>query len=63
MQKAYGEKSADGRRFIKSPELSKAFTETEAYVQIYMELAGNPDAAAAFFNAIIPKDNPPPVSK
>ena len=28
---SYGEKSDDGRRFIKSEELSKAFSETEAY--------------------------------
>ena len=29
--KAYGEKSADGRRFVKSEELSKEFSETNAY--------------------------------
>ena len=29
--KAYGEKSADGKRFIKSKELSEAFAQTEAY--------------------------------
>lgn len=52
--KAYGEKSADGRRFMKSEEISRAFSETEAYNQIFMDLATNSDAAAAFINGIIP---------
>ena len=52
--KAYGEKSADGRRFMKSEEISKAFSETEAYSEIFMELALNTDAAAAFVNGIMP---------
>ena len=52
--KAYGEKSADGRRFIKSEEISQAFAQTEAYSEIFMELALNTDAAAAFVNGIMP---------
>lgn len=52
--KAYGEKSADGRRFIKSEEISKAFSETEAYSEIFMELALNESEAAAFVNGIMP---------
>lgn len=52
--KAYGEKSPDGKRFMKSYEISKAFSETEAYNQIFMDLATNADAAAAFINGIIP---------
>ena len=52
--KAYGEKSADGRRFMKSEEISRAFSETEAYNQIFMDLATNSEAAAAFINGIIP---------
>lgn len=53
--RSYGEKSADGRRFIKSPELSEAFSQTEAYVQLFEELSSDADAAAAFVNGIIPK--------
>ena len=53
--KSYGIKSDDGRRFIKSAEISEAFSQTEAYVQLYMELVTNPEAAADFANAIIPK--------
>jgi hypothetical protein len=52
--KAYGEKSPDGRRFIKTEELSKGFSETEAFVELFMELATNADAAATFFNGIVP---------
>lgn len=54
--KAYGEKSADGKRFVKSEELSEAFAQTEAYSNIFMRLATNADAAAAFVNGIIPSD-------
>lgn len=53
--KAYGEKSADGKRFIKSEEISTAFSQTEAYSDLYMVLATNADEAAKFFNAIIPE--------
>ena len=52
--KAYGEKSADGKRFIKSDELRTAFSQTEAYSILFMELATNADAAAAFVNGIVP---------
>lgn len=52
--KAYGEKSADGRRFIKSRELSEAFSQTEAYNKIFMELVTDDVAAAAFANELIP---------
>ena len=52
--KAYGEKSPDGKRFIKSEEISTAFSQTEAYSQIFMELATDSDAAAAFVNGIVP---------
>lgn len=54
--KAYGIKSDDGRRFIKSEEISKEFEQTEAYSILYMELASDDNAAAEFVNGIIPKD-------
>lgn len=53
--KSYGEKSPDGKRFIKSPELSEAFTQTEAYSDLFTELMSDADKAADFINAIIPK--------
>ena len=52
--KAYGEKSPDGKRFIKNQELRDGFAQTEAYSDLFMELATNADAASAFVNGIIP---------
>lgn len=54
--KAYGIKSDDGRRFIKSEEIAKEFEQTEAYSILYIELASDDNAAAEFVNGIIPKD-------
>ena len=60
--KSYGVKSPDGKRFIKSEELSTAFAQTEAYSVLFMELATNAEEAAAFVNGIMPsidkKSNP-----
>ena len=57
---AYGEKSADGKRFVKTDEngrpLSVAFSETEAYSILFMELATDDVKAAEFVNGIIPSD-------
>lgn len=53
--KAYGEKSPDGKRFIKSEELSTAFAQTEAYSTLFMELATDHEAASVFINGIIPQ--------
>jgi len=53
---SYGEKSPDGRRFIKSDALSEAFAQTEAYSNLYMELISDASAAAAFINGIVPAD-------
>lgn len=54
--KAYGQKSPDGKRFIKSKELATEFSQTEAYSQLFMELATDADKAAAFVNGIMPSD-------
>ena len=54
--KTYGEKSADGRRFIKSQELRDAFEQTEAYSELFMELASNAQMAAEFVNGVLPKE-------
>lgn len=54
--KSYGVKSDDGKRFIKSPELSEAFSQTEAYSELYMELLGNSEYAVKFIQQVMPKD-------
>lgn len=52
---SYGEKSEDGRRFIKSDELKEAFSQTEAYSELFMELATNADAASDFMRGVVPE--------
>lgn len=54
--KSYGEKSEDGRRFIKSEQIATEFSQTEAYSIIFMELAQNAEEAAKFVNGIIPSN-------
>lgn len=54
--KAYGEKSDDGRRFMKNQEIRDAFEQNPAFDIVYMELATNAEYAAEFLTGIIPKD-------
>lgn len=53
--KAYGEKSEDGRRFIKSDELRHEFSQTEVYNKLWYGLATNADEASKFVNDLIPE--------
>lgn len=56
--KAYGEKSDDGKRFIKvrdGHKLCEDFAQTEAYSELFMELASNDELASDFINGIIPQ--------
>lgn len=52
--KSYGVKSDDGKRFIKSDAIREAFTQTEAYSELFMELATDAEKASAFVNGIVP---------
>ena len=54
--KAYGQKSDDGKRFIKSDELREEFSQTAAYSELFMELAVDDKAASDFIAGIVPKD-------
>lgn len=60
--KSYGKKSDDGRRFIKSEELSQEFLQTEAYSELLLELMSDESAASAFMNGLVdgltPSDTP-----
>lgn len=53
--KAYGEKSPDGKTFMKSETISDAFSRTEAYSELLTELVTDADKASEFVNGIIPK--------
>ena len=55
--KSYGEKSLDGKRFIKNSEITEAFTQTEAYSELFVELATDANKAAEFINGVVPGDN------
>lgn len=52
---SYGKKSLDGRQFLKNDAIREEFASTLAYSEIFMELATDADAAAAFVNGIMPK--------
>lgn len=54
VMKAYGVKSADGREFIKNQQLRDSFAQTQAYSDIYVELATDADKASKFINGILP---------
>lgn len=57
ISKSYGEKSEDGRRFMKSKEISRSFMETPAYEILFEELVTNNKAAADFVNAVMSIDS------
>jgi len=52
---SYGVKSPDGKRFVKSKELTDEFKQTRAYSNLFMELISDADASTAFINGIVPK--------
>jgi hypothetical protein len=56
LEKAYGVRSEDGKRFVKSPELFEEFSQTAAYDALFTELATDAEAAATFINGVVPAD-------
>lgn len=53
--KAYGVKSDDGRRFIKSEKISEEFAQTPMFDELFQELAFDEKKMADFVNAILPE--------
>lgn len=53
---AYGEKSEDGKYFLKSDEIRNKFSQSAAYSSLFTELATNDDAAAIFIKGVLPQD-------
>jgi hypothetical protein len=53
---AYGEKSDDGRHFLKTQELKDKFASSAAYISLFTELATDDNAAAEFLLGVLPKD-------
>jgi hypothetical protein len=54
--RAYGVRSEDGKRFMKSEQISEEFTQTAAYDALFMELVQSEEAAAIFVTGILPPD-------
>lgn len=61
--RAYGEKSLDGRQFVKNDKVREAFAQTEAYSILFMELATDAEAAAAFVKGILPANMAEAINK
>ena len=53
---SYGQKSLDGKRFVKNQKLREEFESSEAYSTLFMELVTDTDAAIEFINGIVPSD-------
>lgn len=60
---SYGQRSPDGRRFIKSQDLRNEFESTEAYSTLFMGLVTDTDSAVEFINGVIPQDMAQEVAK
>lgn len=60
---AYGQKSADGKHFLKSDEMKTEFSQSAAYNALFMELATDAGAADIFIKGIMPKDMNKPVDQ
>jgi hypothetical protein len=56
IHKSYGVKSDDGKRFVKNEEILNDFMATEAYSELFIELATNTEAATHFINNVMPKE-------
>lgn len=56
IKRAYGEKSADGKRFDKNPEVLSNFVNTEAYSNLVMDLLNDSDKLGDFMTKIMPAD-------
>lgn len=56
VHKTYGVKSDDGRTFVKNQKVLDEFISTEAYSNLFVELATNESVAADFINGVLPID-------
>jgi len=54
--KAYGIRSDDNVRFIKSEEIAEGFKQTDAYSELFMEMVTNAESAALFIQGIVPPE-------
>jgi hypothetical protein len=53
---AYGQKSPDGKRFIKTPELREEFSQTAAFEALFMSMITDEGVASSFIIGALPRD-------
>ena len=63
LRAAYGEKSEDGRYFVKEPKAVDLFYQSAAYSALFVELVQDADKAAMFFNGLLSKTTVDAVDK
>ena len=56
VRKAYGEKSGDGKRFLKNKELEDGFVTTDAFSNLLIELVNDEKKLEAFVAGVVPAD-------
>ena len=55
VDKAYGERSSDGKRFRKSPEILANFNDSIFYDEFVLSLLEDEEKSIKFFNGVMPK--------
>lgn len=60
--KAYGVKTEDGRHFEKSPEATKSFEQSVAFITLFDEVMTNPDALETFVDGVLKDIKPAPAA-
>ena len=56
IKSSYGEKSNDGRRFMKNQEIRDSFVTTDAYSKLVLELLNDEKEFEKFMSGIIPSE-------
>ncbi len=56
LTQSVGRRSDDGKRFMKSPQITEEFMQTDAYSVLFMELVTDAEASSAFIRGIVPSD-------
>lgn len=56
IRRSYGQRSEDGKNFIRTPEITEKFMSSEAYSALFMELLTDATKGAEFVRALVPQD-------
>lgn len=54
--RSYGEKTSDGKRFVKNAEIRESFAASDAYSKLLFDLLEDDNKLAGFMTAIMPVD-------